>query len=111
MPTSIEPVVYIRGRFVPASLANISIYDLGIVLGATITDMLRTFKQQPYRVKDHVRRFYESCKHGRIAPPASAEERTKITIELILRNAELLAPEAELLVAYFITPGEDFIYA
>ena len=52
-----EPVVYIRGRFVPASEANISIYDFGIVLGATVTDLLRTFQQRTYRLEDHVRRM------------------------------------------------------
>ncbi len=28
-----EPLVYIRGRLVPASEARVSIYDFGIVLG------------------------------------------------------------------------------
>ena len=49
-----EPLVFIRGRLVPASQANVSIYDFGIVLGATITDLLRTF-----RLEDHVKRFYD----------------------------------------------------
>ena len=111
MSASVEPVVYIRGRFMPASEARISIYDFGIVLGATITDLLRTFKQQPYRLQDHVQRFYESCKYARIAPPISAEETTQTTIELVRRNAALLPPEAELTIVYFITPGENLIYA
>src|SRR5690348_10680901 len=46
-----EPLVYIRGRLLPASQANISIFDYGIVLGATVTDLLRTFHQQPYRLQ------------------------------------------------------------
>jgi len=106
-----EPVVYIRGRFVPASEANISIYDFGIVLGATVTDLLRTFQQRTYRLEDHVRRFYDSCKYSRISPPISLDETTGITRELVRKNAEAAGPDTELAIVYFITPGENFVYA
>lgn len=106
-----EPLVYLRGRMMPATEARLSIYDFGIVLGATVTDLLRTFRQQAYRLEDHVRRFYESCKYARIRPPIPAEETARITQELIRHNATLAGPEAELAVVYFITPGENFVYA
>ncbi|HTF25286.1 MAG TPA: aminotransferase class IV [Candidatus Limnocylindria bacterium] len=106
-----EPVVYIRGRLVPASEAHISIYDFGIVLGATVTDLLRTFGQEPYRLEDHVRRFYDSCKYARITPPISAEATAEITRELTQRNAEIAGASAELAIVYFITPGENLVYA
>lgn len=106
-----EPLVYIRGQLVPASQAHISIYDFGIVIGATVTDLLRTFRQEPYRLEDHVRRFYDSCKYARITPPISAEETTEITRELTRHNAQVAGVDAELAVVYFVTPGENFIYA
>src|SRR5437879_11101163 len=106
-----EPVVYIGGRFVPASEARLSIYDFGIVLGATVTDLLRTFRRQPYRMDDHIRRFCDSCKYARIEVPLPPDEIATITQELVRRNAALLAPEQELAVVYFITPGENLVYA
>jgi branched-subunit amino acid aminotransferase/4-amino-4-deoxychorismate lyase len=106
-----EPLVFIRGQLVPASQATISIYDFGIVLGATVTDFLRTFRQRTYRLEDHVRRFYDSCKYARIVPPISAEETARITQELVRHNAQVAGPEAELGVVYFITPGENLVYA
>lgn len=106
-----ESLVYIRGGLVPASQAHISIYDFGIVLGATVTDLLRTFHQEPYRVEDHVKRFYESCKYARIAPPISAEETARITRELAHHNAGVAGSGAELAIVYFITPGENLVYA
>jgi branched-chain amino acid aminotransferase len=106
-----EPVVYIRGSFVPASQAHISIYDFGIVMGATVTDLIRTFKKQPYRLEDHVKRFYESCKYARIQPPIPFAETAAITRELVDRNAALLPAAGDLAVVYFITPGENLIYA
>ncbi len=106
-----EPVVYLRGQFMPASEAKVSIYDFGIVLGATVTDLIRTFKHRPYRLEDHVRRFYDSCKYARIMPPITPAETARVTEELIARNAAFLAPEEDLVVVYFITPGENLVYA
>ena len=106
-----EPVVYLGGRFVPTSEAHISIYDYGIVLGATITDLLRTFLHQPYRLEEHIERFYDSCKYARIAPPLSPGETARVTERLIQQNTSFLAKEEDLAVVYFITPGENRIYA
>ncbi len=106
-----EPAVYLRGRMLPASEASISIFDFGIVLGATITDLLRTFNHHPYRLEDHVHRFYDSCKYARIKPPILAKETMRITEELVKHNAPLAGPGGELAVVYFITPGENFVYA
>ena len=61
-----EPVVYLNDGFVPASEAHINIYDLGIVLGATLTEMTRTFKREPFRLEEHVRRLLRSCKYAGI---------------------------------------------
>src|SRR6266542_7082060 len=104
-----HPVVYLGGTFVPVPEAHISIYDFGIVLGATVTDLLRTFRSEPYRLQDHVRRFYDSCKYARIRPPISPEETAEVTRELVRRNAALLPAAGELAVVYFITPGENFV--
>lgn len=104
-----QPVVYIRGEFVPATEAKISIYDFGVVLGATVTDLVRTFHHAPYRLEDHIRRFYESCKYARIEPPLRKEETIEVTRELVRRNVALQG--RELAIVLFITPGENLIYA
>ena len=64
-----EPLVYLRGRLQPASQAHVAIYDAAVVLGATVTDLIRTFDHQPYRLGDHLDRFFRSCRYARIAPP------------------------------------------
>jgi len=106
-----EPVVYLGGKLQPASAAHLSIFDFGIILGATVTDLLRTFRHRPYRMEEHVRRFYESCKYARIAVPIPPEETTARTCELIAHNASLVGPDDDLAVVYFITPGENPVYA
>ena len=73
-----EPIAYLKGQYVPASECVLPIYDLGIVLGASVTDFLRTFHQQAYRIEDHVQRFYRSCKYARITPPVPIAKTTSV---------------------------------
>lgn len=105
-----EPIAYLKGEFVPQSQCVLPVYDLGIVLGAAVTDFLRTFNQQPYRMQDHVHRFYRSCKYARIEPPVSLEETVAISEKLLSENSQL-APGEELGLVYYMTAGENTVYA
>jgi branched-chain amino acid aminotransferase len=109
--TNFEPKVYLRDNTVPASQAKISIYDLGLVMGATITDLARTYRHEPFRLEDHLVRFYESCKYARILPKIPREETHQISLNLIRHNSQPLRPEDDLAIVYFITPGENATYA
>jgi len=106
-----QPWVYLNGEFVPASEASVAIYDAGIVIGTTITDLARTFGHRIFRLEDHVDRLYRSCKYARIEPPVPREETLKVSLELVRRNAELIPEEQDLAVVWFITPGEFRMYA
>jgi branched-chain amino acid aminotransferase len=106
-----QPLAYFRDRLVTAAEAKLSIYDLGIVMGATVTDMARTYRYQPFRLKDHLVRFYESCKYARLQMPLSLEETEQVTLELTRHNAQELAAKDDLAIVYFITPGENPVYA
>ncbi len=105
-----EPLAYLKGQFVPLSECRLQIYDLGIVLGAAVTDFLRTFHQRAYRLDDHIERLYRSCKYARISPPVSIEESKEITQKLIDHNSKL-EPDRELGLVYYITAGENAVYA
>lgn len=105
-----EPIAYLKGEFVPASQCVLPVYDLGIVLGAAVTDFLRTFNQKPYRMDDHVLRFYRSCKYARIEPPVDVDETIAISERLLAENSKL-APGEELGLVYYMTAGENTVYA
>ncbi|MCA9066536.1 MAG: aminotransferase class IV, partial [Planctomycetaceae bacterium] len=105
-----EPIAYLKGQFVPASQCTLAIFDLGIVLGAAVTDFLRTFHQRPYRIEDHVRRFYQSCRHARIEPPVDMQQSISISERLIAENSKLSGAQ-ELGLVYYMTAGENSIYA
>jgi len=106
-----ENQVFLNDRFVPASEAGISIYDLGIVLGATLTEMTRTFAGKPFRLDDHVDRLYRSLHYAGIKVDLTASEMIAKTQELITTNAAQLDDGEDLGVVHFVTPGENPIYA
>jgi branched-chain amino acid aminotransferase len=106
-----EPVVYLNGEFVPASQAKLNIYDLGLVMGATLTEMTRTFRHAPYRVEDHVARLYRSLKYAGIAVPLTPQQMVAKTNELAENNCQLLSTAEDLGIVHFVTPGENLLYA
>ena len=107
---SSEPIAYLKGEYVLASECRLSIYDLGIVLGAAVTDFFRTFNHEPFRLEEHVRRFYRSCRYARIAPPITVEESMTVSRKLVEHNT-CLFPEHELGLIYYMTAGENLLYA
>jgi len=103
-------VAYLNGRFVPAAEAVLPVHDAAIVLGATVTDMTRTFRHRPFRLEDHMRRFYASARYAHMEPPLAMQEAMAAAEALIERNAALLAPEADLALVQFLSPGPIPIY-
>src|SRR5690606_14292589 len=101
----------LNDKFVTASQAHINIYDMGLVMGATLTEMTRTFGHVPFRLEDHLARLFRSCKYAGIAVPFSPVELKQKTLELIAANCELIADHEELSIVHFVTAGENPMYA
>ncbi len=118
-----EPLVYLNGRMVPASAAHLAqesqadvdlhlaIYDAGIVLGATVTEMTRTFHGKLFRLEDHLDRLFGSLRYVRIDVGLTKEQLASISRELVAHNAKLLNDGDELGLIHFVTPGEYRTYA
>ncbi len=106
-----EPLVYLNGNLVPESRASLKIYDAGIVLGATVTEMTRTFRHRPYRLEDHIARLFRSLKYTRMDIGLSAAELESVSRELVAHNAKLIGPADELGLIHFVTAGEYPVYA
>ncbi|MFO0916964.1 MAG: aminotransferase class IV [Planctomycetaceae bacterium] len=106
-----EPLVFLNGKMLPASQAKLNIFDLGIVLGATVTEMTRTFRKQPYRVEDHVDRLFRSLRYTRMEIGLTRDQVLSATRELIAHNTSLIPDDEEIGVVHFVTPGEQPMYA
>ena len=106
-----EPVVYLNGRTVLASQAHLAIYDAGVVLGATVTDMARTFRHQLFRLDDHLGRLARALRYVRFDIGMSIEQLGRICLDVVEQNAKLIGPDDELGLIIFVTAGEYPTYA
>lgn len=106
-----EPIVYLNGKFVPASQAHLAIFDAGIVLGATVTEMIRTFQRQLFRMDDHLRRLSRSLKYVRFQIGMSMDELGQAARHVVQQNSQWLDAGEELGLVIFVTAGEFATYA
>jgi branched-chain amino acid aminotransferase len=105
------PIAYLNGELIPQTEAKLPVYDAGIVLGATVTEMIRTFAQQPYRLEDHVDRLYSSMRYARFHPSLTPDEMIAKAREVAQHNVALLPASKELGIILFVTAGAIDAYA
>jgi branched-chain amino acid aminotransferase len=99
------PLAFLNGRFLPLADVALPLHDAGFVLGATVTDLCRTFRHRLFRLPDHLARFRNSCRAARIPQPVADDELTRLAEQLVAHNAALLPPEHDLALVLFATPG------
>ena len=103
-------LTWINGNFIPQSEAAITLHDAGFVMGATVTDMSRSFAHKPFMLKEHIQRFMAHCEACFISIKKSEEEFLKAAEELIERNCLLLKTNEDLALVLFATPGPIGFY-
>jgi branched-subunit amino acid aminotransferase/4-amino-4-deoxychorismate lyase len=106
-----EPLAYLNGRISPISQTSLSIFDMGIVMGASVTEMARTFHHESFRLKEHVDRLFRSIKHTGFDVDLTRESVVDLAKELIEHNSRLLLPHHDLGVSMFVTAGTSLIYS
>ncbi|MFO0888025.1 MAG: aminotransferase class IV [Isosphaeraceae bacterium] len=106
-----EPLAFLNGRMVPFSEARLPVYDAGIVLGATVTEMTRTFRHQPWKLDAHLDRLDRSLRYVRMDIGIPRERLEDISRELVAHNAGLIDRDDELGLIHFVTAGEFSVYA
>jgi branched-chain amino acid aminotransferase len=109
-----QRVAYINGKILPESEVRISFRDRGYKYGDAVFDMTRTFDRKPFRMKEHIDRFYRSLAYVRIDPGMSPAEMTRISEEVLERNLHLLEPGGDYWLGQRVSrgidgvPGEDW---
>src|ERR1700677_5044597 len=96
-----EPQIFLNGRMLPASQAHLNVYDAGVVLGATVTELVRTFRKQLFRLDDHLGRLAQSLHFVGFDIGMSMNELGRTVRELVAHNAQLVGPEDELGLVIF----------
>lgn len=99
------PQVYYNGRLIPLAEAGIPVWDTGLVLGATVTEVLRTFSGRLFRLEAHLERLQHSLDLVGIELGMSLAELGRISQNLATSNARLLDAADDLNLSMFFTPG------
>lgn len=100
-----EARAFINGQWVAATDLAISIFDAGFVLGATVTEQLRTFRGALFRLDAHLERLSRSLEIVGIDPGYSTSDLRSMAVELVRHNWALIDPSDDLGMGIFVTPG------
>ncbi len=106
-----EPIAYLDAEWVSFSDAKLSVADLGIVQAATVTEMIRTFGHEPFRVAQHLDRLRGSLRLTGIAVPDLLQSLPEIIEHIARTNATLIPNAHDLGIVVMVTAGLQPMYA
>src|ERR1700722_2004453 len=102
-------VAYFNGRIVPEREVVIPFRDRSFKYGDAAFDMTRTFSGKPFRLKEHVDRFYRSLRYLRIDPGLGAGEMVAISEEVLERNRHFLTNDTDFWLGQRVSRGVDAV--
>ena len=100
-----EPRAYLNGRWVTPAALTLSIHDAGFVLGATVTEQMRTFDGQIFRLDDHLDRFDRGLQICQLDLGLTRDELKSIAEEVVALNWPHVEQDGDLGLGMFVTPG------
>ncbi len=86
MNPAATPVVYLNGRFLPASEAQVSVLDRGFLLGDGVYEVIPAYGRRAFRLQQHLRRLQHSLEQTRIPSPLDDAQWRDVIAELIEAN-------------------------
>ena len=99
-------VAYYNGEWIPSTDLAVAVDDLGFLLGATLTERLRTFKGRPYLTEPHLDRLYHSLVSLKWNADAICSEARAAIDEFMTRNERCLVEGDDWNIILFVTPGK-----
>jgi len=105
-----EKICYFNGQYIRESEAKIHISDWGLREGG-VYDIGRTYNYVPFKLKEHVDRFFRSLRSlPFIEFSLTPEEVTDITLEVLKRNEKFLDKETDCMFVYRLTRGRSLSF-
>jgi branched-subunit amino acid aminotransferase/4-amino-4-deoxychorismate lyase len=99
-------LAWLDGRSIPRGEFSLPVGDAGFVLGATVTEQLRTFQGRLFLPDDHGRRFVESLNVVGIDSPWPIPDLLAAAADVAAHNHKLKAAGDDLGLVIFATPGD-----
>jgi branched-subunit amino acid aminotransferase/4-amino-4-deoxychorismate lyase len=97
--------VFLNGNWIPNSGLHISVDDAGFLLGATVTERLRTFRGQVFRLEEHLHRLRNSLKIVGLDSETICNQVAAAVPEFLHRNHSLIDAGDDWSIVAFVTPG------
>lgn len=100
-----QPDAWFNGETISLAEARLSVFDLGVMQAVTVSEMLRTFRHEPFRVEAHLERFAGSLAQVGLSIPYTSGELAAALRDVVARNARHLEPDDDLGISLFATAG------
>ena len=71
--------------------------------------MTRTFNGRPFKLKEHIDRFYRSLRYLRIDPGLGPSEMVRVSEEVLERNRHFLTPDTDYWLGQRVSRGVDAV--
>ena len=102
-------VAWFNGTFMPEAQVMIPFRDRSWKYGDGAFDMTRTFEGKPFRLKEHIDRFYRSLRYLQIDPGVSPKEMVAVSEEIVARNEHLRGQHGDWWVGQRVSRGVDAV--
>lgn len=80
--------IYIDGKYYDRENARISVFDHGLLYGDGVFEGIRIYHGKVFKLKEHIRRLYDSAKTIAIEIPMNVREMEKAVIETVEINSK-----------------------
>ena len=84
-----QRIAYFNGEYVPETEVRVPFRDRSFLYGDGCFDMTRTFDGRPFKIEEHIERFYRSLAYLNIDIGMKPARMVEITHEVVKRNAHL----------------------
>jgi len=100
-------MAWVDGSFIPRHSLSLPVGDAGFVLGATVTEQLRTFRGRLFMADAHQERLRESLQIVGIDPGRPLAEVFAAAAEVAACNHAVGPADDDLGLVIFVTPGDQ----
>lgn len=103
-------LAFLDGDDIPEAELRLPYYDLGVVGGVAVSEMLRTFAHRPFRVEAHLDRLAVSLELAALTPAMPLTELRAALERIVAHNTSLIDPADDLGAIVFVTAGWNPTY-
>ena len=106
--SKMDKLIYLNGKMVTEEKANVSIFDIGFMYGATFMEAVRTFNHEYFKLSEHLERLEKSLIYAGIGSIFNKIELESIMNIVLETNTKFIDKEDDSWVCINVTPGIGF---